>query len=85
MKCPKEACAGTMYRFRPEGLVAAHYYAATGAHMEMGESRWKQIGFMCGTCRYMEFYTQNPQRVLGEPDHYFEHTEPVEEREDPAE
>jgi len=44
--------------------------------MELGERRWKQVGLMCDTCGHMEFYTQDPQKILRERSGYFERTEP---------
>ncbi len=76
MKCPKNGCDGTIYRFRPSHFVAAWCRAFTGVTLELTESQWKQIGLMCGTCDYMDFYTQDPQSVLRRTEGYFERTEP---------
>ncbi len=79
MKCPKEHCGGTMYRFRPHHLVETWAKACTGVTLELREGEWKQVGMMCDTCGYMEFYTQDPQHVLRLPTGYFESTEPTRE------
>jgi hypothetical protein len=57
-------------------LVTACYRSTTGVLMELGERRWKQVGLMCDTCGHMEFYTQDPQKILRERSGYFERTEP---------
>lgn len=77
MKCPKHTCNGTMYRFRPKHLVAACYRADTGVLLELQERQWKQIGFMCDQCGYMEFYAEEPANVLLEPGGFFDSTEPT--------
>ena len=78
MKCPKGGCDGMLYRFRPKHLVAACHRADTGVVLELGDRNWKQVGFMCGDCGYMEFYAEEPQKVLEDPVDYFDPTEPVE-------
>lgn len=78
MKCPKPGCNGVMYRFRPKHLVSAHYCAPTGTDMELKGSEWGQIGLMCDCCGYMEFYCEDPGRILRIPEGYFERTEPGE-------
>lgn len=75
MKCPKAGCGGALYRFRPKHLVAACRRAETGQLMELSDRQWQQVGLMCGTCGYMEFYAQEPAEVLKEPGCYFESTE----------
>ncbi len=75
MKCPKDGCDGSMYRFYPKHHVTACRRALTNVVLELGEAQWKQVGLLCDTCGYMEFYTEDPPRVLIER-HYFEDTEP---------
>lgn len=75
MKCPKHGCRGSMYRFYPKHLVTACSRALTNVVSEFGDVQWRQIGLLCDTCGYMEFYTEDPPRVLLER-HYFEDTEP---------
>jgi len=77
MLCPKAGCGGTMYRFRPKHLVAACHRADTGVMIELQERQWKQAGFMCGKCGYMEFYAEEPQAALKEPGGFFDRTEPA--------
>ena len=79
MICPQEHCDGTLYRFQPGNLVEARYEAPTGVTLVAHENDWRQIGLMCGTCGYMEFFTQNPQEVLNEWPDFFESTEPTEQ------
>lgn len=76
MICPKEGCGGTLYRFRPKHLVEACYRSHTDVLMELRESQWKQIGFLCGSCGYMEFYTENPEELFSLDERFFESTEP---------
>ncbi len=76
MKCPKEGCEGAMYSFQPHDLVTAICKTFTGVKTQLQESEWKQLGFMCGTCGHMEFYTQDPGKVLHMFSEYFENTEP---------
>lgn len=77
MKCPKPGCDGAMYRFRPKHLVAACYRAGTDVLIRFDEPGWAQVGLMCGTCGYMEFYAQDPRATLAQGEHLFELTEPV--------
>jgi len=77
MKCPKHGCNGTMHRFQPKHLVAACHRAATGVLLELQERQWKQVGFMCGQCGYMEFYAQEPGKALHDPGEFFDSTEPT--------
>ena len=65
-----------MYRFKPHGLAAALYQTSTGVQTRLEESEWKQLGFMCASCGYMEFFAQNPERVIRCFPDYFESTEP---------
>ena len=76
MRCTKEGCSGVMYRFRPRHLVQACYRTDTDVLMELVESRWKHVGLMCGSCGFMEFYTENPDEVFAYDEHFFERTEP---------
>jgi len=76
MRCPKEVCGGSMYRFRPRHLVSACHRADTGVLLELGERRWKQLGFMCERCGYMEFYVEEPAKALQELGEFFTRTEP---------
>ena len=77
MKCPKSSCGGPMYRFRPKHHVIACHRTVTGVLMELSEHKWKQVGFMCAACGYMEFHAEAPhEAVLGESD-LFERTEPA--------
>lgn len=78
MKCPKPGCGGSMYRFRPEHLVAACYHADTGVLMELRESRWEQVGLLCEHCGCMEFYCQNSKELIRQHGDYFRSTEPEE-------
>ena len=75
MKCPKDNCGGAMYRFRPKHLVEACYRTDTGVLMDLRESQWRQIGLVCGSCGYMEFYTENPAEVFAYDERFFERTE----------
>ena len=76
MKCPKAGCSGAMFRFRPKHLVTACHRADTGVLVELNEREWKQVGFMCGQCGYMEFYAEDPKEALREPGDFFDSTEP---------
>lgn len=77
MKCPKIDCGGIMYRFRPEHHVTACHRATTGVLLEYGERKWKQVGFMCGACGYMEFYAEAPDEAVRGEGQFFERTEPA--------
>jgi hypothetical protein len=74
--CPKKGCSGTIYRFRPKHHVTACCRAGSGIVLELEERLWIQAGLICDQCGYMEFYTQNPEQVLGHPGRFFESTEP---------
>ena len=76
MKCPKSGCGGIMRRFTPKHLVTACHRADTGVLLELRERVWKQVGFMCDRCGYLEFYAQDPSQVLQDPAGYFDSTEP---------
>jgi predicted nucleic-acid-binding Zn-ribbon protein len=76
MKCPKKDCDGAMHRFRPKHLVIACHRADTGVLLELNERQWKQVGLMCGTCGYMEFYAEEPAEALQNPGGFFDSTEP---------
>ena len=75
MKCPKKGCGGSMYRFYPKHLVTACHRTLTDVVWEFGERDWRQIGLLCDRCGYMEFYTEDPPRVLAQRG-CFEDTEP---------
>lgn len=76
MKCPKAGCSGVMYRFRPKHHVSACHRAVTGVQLELTERKWKQVGFMCGVCGFMEFYAEGPEKVVLREADFFERTEP---------
>ena len=76
MKCPKQGCDGIMYRFRPEHHVAACHRTATGVLLKLSDRKWKQVGLMCGTCGYMEFYVEAPDEAVTGEGEFFERTEP---------
>jgi len=44
--------------------------------LELSERQWKQVGLMCSTCGYMEFYAEEPTEALREPGEFFDRTEP---------
>lgn len=65
-----------MYRFIPKHHVTACSRADTGVMLELTERQWKQAGFMCSRCGFMEFYAEEPAAALRDPGGFFERTEP---------
>lgn len=77
MKCAKSGRGGAMHRFRPKHLVGACFRTGSDVLIQLDEPGWKQIGLMCGTCGYKEFYAQEPQEALACGEEFLECTEPV--------
>ena len=43
--------------------------------IELVEAKWRQIGFICGSCGYLEFYVEEPEILIKESSAFFESTE----------